>query len=153
VAKRPIRDLMRDTSLLELATSSHEQCYRVSVLSDARANDHGICHRQMDGFRLLSWETIQRALAGEVGEPEGVRTIVFDLVVDRDVTQAGVLFSVCRLDAEPGEEAMNLAKAIARAIGDHASPSIKSLAAEGTPSLWYPDLEEFEAAAIQSLSR
>ena len=106
-----------------------------------------------DGFRLLAWGTIQKALASEVGEPEGVRTIIFDLVVDRVVIDEKPRFSVFRLAAEPGEDAMNLANAIARAVGDHASPSIKSLAAGGCPSLWYPDVEEFEAAAVESLSR
>ncbi len=142
---------MRDTSLLQLATSGHEQCYRVSVLVDAGASDQGICFRERGGLQLLEWASIETALAGEVGEPEGVRTIVFDLVTDRADTPDGVRFTVWRLDAEPGEDAMKLAKAISRAIGDKASASIKSLAAEGTPSLWYPDIEEFEAAAVQSL--
>jgi hypothetical protein len=144
---------MRDTSLLQLATSGHEQCYRVSVLPDASSSELGIRYRQPGGFRMLEWKMVQTALAGEVGEPEGVRTIVFDLVIDRVVTPQGVCFSVCRLDAEPGEAAMNLAEAIRSAIRDNASPSIKSLAADGCPGLRYPDLEEFEAAAVQSLSR
>lgn len=144
---------MHDMSLLQLATSGHAQCYRVSVLCDASLSEQGICHREPGGDRLLAWETIQTALAGEVGEPEGVRTIVFDLVVDRVVTPQGVSLSVFRLAAEPGEDAMNLAKAISRAIGDSASASIKSLAADGFPSLWYPDLEEFEVAAARSLTR
>ena len=143
---------MRDTSLLQLATSGHEQCYRVSVLSDASPSEQGIRYRESREFQLLEWSTIHTALAGEVGEPEGVRIIIFDLVVDRVVKPQGVCFWVCRLAAEPGEAAMNLAVAITRAIGDNASPSIKSLAAEGSPSLWYPDLEEFEAAAVQFLS-
>ena len=144
---------MHDTSLLQFARSGHEQFYRVSVLFDASPSDQGICHREPGGNTLVAWDAIQTALAGEVGEPEGVRTIVFDLVVDRVVTPEGVLFSVFRLDAEPGSDAMNLAKAIAKGIGDRSSASIKSLAAEGVPSLWYPDLEEFEVAAAQSLSR
>ncbi|MFP8881928.1 MAG: hypothetical protein VCE43_21875 [Myxococcota bacterium] len=144
---------MHDTSLLQLAASTHERCYRVSVLSEASPSEQGIRYRQLGGFRMLEWGMVQTALAGEVGEPEGVRTIIFDLVIDRVVTPQGVRFSVCRLDAEPGEAAMNLAKAISGAIRDNASPSIKSLAADGCPSLWYPDLEEFEVAAVQSLSR
>jgi hypothetical protein len=62
-------------------------------------------------------------------------------------------FSVRRLDAEPGEEAMAVARAIQTALGpEDVAPSIKSLAAEGAPSLRYQDLEEFEAAALESLS-
>jgi len=144
---------MRDTSLLQLATSGHQQCYRVTVLLDATTGEQGIGFRGDGGQQLLEWRSIQTALAGEVGEPEGVRTILFDLITDRVVTPDGVRFTVSRLDAEPGEEAMELAKAISRALGDNVSASIKSLAAEGTPSLWYPDIDEFEAAAVHSLSR
>jgi hypothetical protein len=47
---------------------------------------------------------------------------------------------------------MKLAAAIERALAPGLSaPSIKSLAAEGSPSRWYQDLEEFEAAALESL--
>jgi hypothetical protein len=96
---------------------------------------------------------VQRALAAEVGEPEGVRTIIFDLVVDRISLPEGMTFAVRRLDAEPGEEAMAVARAIQNALEpEDIAPSIKSLAAEGTPSLRYQDLEEFEAAALHSLT-
>jgi hypothetical protein len=47
---------------------------------------------------------------------------------------------------------MKWATAIDRALAPELSaPSIKSLAAEGSPSRWYQDLEEFEAAALESL--
>jgi len=144
---------MNDTSLFQLANSEHEQCYRVSVLSEASPSEQGIRYRGPDGTQMLPWRTIQAALAGEVGEHEGVRTIIFDLVIDRVITSRGVLFSICRLSAEPGEEAMNLAGAITSALGDNARQGIKTLAAEGCSSLWYPDLEEFEVAAVQSLTR
>ena len=44
------------------------------------------------------------------------------------------------------------AQPIERALAPQFSaPSIKSLAAEGTPSRWYQSLEEFESAALESL--
>lgn len=144
---------MNDTSLFQLADSEREQCYRVSVLSEASPSEQGIHYRGPNGSQLLPWRRIRTALAGEVGEHEGVRTIIFDLVVDRVVSSEGVYFLICRLAAEPGEEAMNLAAAIARALGDNASQGIKTLAAEGCSNLWYPDLEEFEVAAVGSLTR
>ena len=67
---------MHDTSLLQLAMGEHEQCYRVSVLSNASLSEHGVCCREQAGERLVAWETVQKAIAAEVGEPEGVRTIV-----------------------------------------------------------------------------
>ncbi len=75
-----------------------------------------------------------------------------DLVVDRISGPHGSAFEIRRLDAEPGEGAMKLASAIERALAPELSaPSIKSLAAEGTPSRWYQNLEEFESAALESL--
>jgi len=88
----------------------------------------------------------------EIGEPEGVRTIIVDLVVGRNRGPDGGAYEICRLGAEPGEEAMELATAIERALAPQSSaPSIKSLAAEGTPSRWYQNIEEFESAALESL--
>ncbi len=47
---------------------------------------------------------------------------------------------------------MDWASAFASALAPELSaPSIKSLAAEGTPSRWYQNLEEFDAAALESL--
>ena len=73
-------------------------------------------------------------------------------MVDRVSGPGGAAFEIRRLDAEPGEDAMKWATAIERALAPELSaPSIKSLAAEGSPSRWYQDLEEFEAAALESL--
>ncbi len=65
---------------------------------------------------------------------------------------AGSDRTVCRLDAEPGEDSIALARAIAEGVGpDRAGGSIKSLATDGSPSRWYPDLEAFEDAAREEL--
>jgi hypothetical protein len=54
------------------------------------------------------------------------------------------------LAAEVGEP--EGVRAIELALAPEASaPSIKNLASEGTPSRWYQDIEEFEAAALQVL--
>jgi len=143
---------MRDTSLLELAGDGRSGRYRVQLLSNPALCGCGIRHGDPAKPSLVEWRTIRWALAAEIGEPEGVRTIVFDLVVDRLPGSDGSAFEICRLDAEPGEEAMELASAIDRALApEFSAPSIKSLASEGTPSRWYPNLEEFEAAALESL--
>jgi hypothetical protein len=151
--KRPFRSadsgfVMRDTSLLQLATDGHRKRYRVELLPDAQPCEQGIRF----GGGVLGWEAIQSAVVAEVGEPEGVRAVIFDLVVARVASPGGVVFEVRRLDAEPGEDAMRVAQAIARGLVSEAtSPSIKGLAAEGIASQRYHDLEEFEAAALESL--
>ena len=143
---------MRDTSLLQLAVNGHQGRYRVQLLENPELRESGIAHGDPADPSLVEWPAIRWALAAEVGEPEGVRTIIFDLVVDRVSGPEGAAFEIRRLDAEPGEDAMKWATAIERALAPELSaPSIKSLAAEGSPSRWYQDLEEFEAAALESL--
>jgi hypothetical protein len=143
---------MRDTSLLQLAVNGHQGRYRVRLLENPELRESGIAHGDPADPGVVEWPAIRWALAAEVGEPEGVRTIIFDLVVDRISGPDGSAFEIRRLDAEPGEDAMKWATAIDRALAPELSaPSIKSLAAEGSPSRWYQDLEEFEAAALESL--
>jgi hypothetical protein len=143
---------MRDTSLLKLAFDGHPGRYRVQLLANPELCECGIAHGDPASPSLVEWTVVRWALAAEVGEPEGVRTIIFDLVVDRISGPDGSAFEIRRLSAEPGEEAMKLASAIERALAPQSSaPSIKSLAAEGTPSRWYQNLEEFESAALESL--
>jgi len=143
---------MRDTSLLKLAFDGHSGRYRVRLLANPELCESGIAHGDSANPSLVEWAEIDWALAAEIGEPEGVRTIIFDLVVGRISGPDGSAFEICRLGAEPGEEAMKMASAIERALAPQFSaPSIKSLAAEGTPSRWYQNLEEFESAALESL--
>jgi len=143
---------MRDTSLLELARDGHSERYRVQLLANPQLCEGGIRHGDPADPGLVEWASIRWALAAEIGEPEGVRTIIFDLVVDRVPGAGANAFEIRRLGAEPGEEAMEWASAIDRALAPQCSaPSIKSLAAEGTPSRWYQNLEEFESAALESL--
>jgi len=143
---------MRDTSLLQLAVNGRRGRYRVQLLANPEICESGIAHGDPVDPGVVDWTEVRWALAAEVGEPEGVRAIIFDLVVGRISGPDGSAFEICRLSAEPGEEAMKLASAIERALAPQFSaPSIKSLAAEGTPSRWYQNLEELEAAALESL--
>jgi len=143
---------MRDTSLLELASDGRSGRYRVQLLANPELCERGISHGDPSDPGVIEWAAIRWALAAEIGEPEGVRTIIFDLVLGRIPGEDASAFEICRLGAEPGEEAMEMASAIARALAPQFSaPSIKSLATEGTPSRWYQNLEEFEAAALESL--
>jgi hypothetical protein len=143
---------MRETSLLQLALDGCSGRYCVELLSLPTPTERGIEHGDPARPETLEWSAIQRALAAEVGEPEGVRTVVFDLVVARERGERGERFAIRRLDAEPGEDAMKWAAALERSLGgERCAAAIKNLAAEGAPSRWYPSLEEFEAAALASL--
>lgn len=115
--------------------------YRVEVLIHAQCGPQGIAHDRGGRRELLAWSEILRARAAEVGEPEGVRTIVFDLVVGSDASGLRVL----RFDADPGDSAMQVASQLGNALGpERSSASIKSVAVDGIASRWYPDLESLE---------
>ena len=114
--------------------------YRSRLLVEPRPCRAGLEHRRGGVLERLPWSRVCRARAAEVGEPQGVRTVVFDLWVDEP--QGRVAW---RLDAEPGEAAQLLARALAEALGDRAGACLKSLAGDGIPTRWYPDLASFEA--------
>jgi len=121
--------------------------YRVTVGNRAEPGHEGLAYEWAGSRRRLAWSSISHVIAAEVGEPEGVRTIVFDLLCPE-----GDCWQVLRLDAEPGDEAMDLAAAIAEQTPSSSqSASLKSVAADGLPTLWYPDLVSFEEATLSDI--
>ena len=124
--------------------------YPVRVLEAPRLEPDGVAHGPADARELLRWAAVERVLVAEVGEPEGVRTVVCDLIGRAD---AGAL-RVDRLDAEPGEAAIALARSLTRGLGPRRAPAaLKSLAADGLASRWFPDLRSFEEDALAALER
>jgi hypothetical protein len=122
--------------------------YRVHLLPDAKPTERGIVYRRGEDRFLLAWSRVEHALAAEVGEPEGVRTIVFDLALE----VSGAECVVCRLDAEPGDEAIAVGRAIQLGIGrERCSPSLRALATEGLPTRCYADLETLSEANLETL--
>ena len=116
------------------------RAYRVHLLGDAEFCAAGVAHREGGRRAVLEWRHVRHVLAAEVGEPEGVRTIVFDLVARADGDWVAY-----RLDAEPGEEALQMARRIERSLAAGcSSASLKSIAADGIPTRWYPDLKSLE---------
>jgi hypothetical protein len=124
--------------------------YRVRLLVQPSPTSEGIVHVERGEPRLLAWSRIRRALAAEIGEPEGVRTIVFDLFVDRGADGC----DVARLGADPGEPARELAKRLAAALRPVCvAPSLAAVAESGGCSRSYPDLDVFEEDALRDLLR
>ncbi|MBW2495282.1 MAG: hypothetical protein JRE43_11070, partial [Deltaproteobacteria bacterium] len=72
---------MRDTSLLQLAAHGHRGRYRVRLIERPQLCESGIAGGDPADPDLVEWSAIRWALAAEIGEPEGVRTVIFDLVV------------------------------------------------------------------------
>ena len=122
--------------------------YRVELLPETVPTAEGIEYARSGERAVLRWSEIELALTAEVGEPEGVRTIVFDLIVARDDES----YQIRRMDAEPGEDAMELARILGDRLGpDRTTASIKSVATDGIASRWYPDIDSFELDAMHSL--
>ena len=121
--------------------------YPLQRLEEPLLSGVGIEHGPEQSRELLRWRDVLGAVAAEVGEPEGVRTIVFDLLAQ---SNRGARVAL-RLDAEPGEAATQVAHLIAAALGDRARSSIKSLAVDGVATLWFPDLASFEREASGQL--
>lgn len=121
---------------------------RAHLLPDAKPTERGIVYRRGDDRFLLEWERVHSVYAAEVGEPEGVRTVVFDLVIEARGSEC----VACRFDAEPGEDATALAKAIELGVGrERCAHSLRALAAEGVPTRGYPDLETFADATLEAI--
>jgi hypothetical protein len=122
--------------------------YRAELLADARPGRQGIVHAGPLGEARLAWGRVRRAFAAEVGEPEGVRTLVFDLVVGI----AGGECASLRFDRDPGADAQAAARAIVRALGpDLCDPSLLAVAVDGYATRSHPDLEAFEEACLEAL--
>jgi hypothetical protein len=130
------------------AASEVPSHYRVHLLPGAKPTERGVLYRRGSERFLLAWGRVEYAFAAEVGEPEGVRTIAFDLAVEVH----GPVCVACRMEAEPGEDAMRTARAIQLAIGPETCNScVKSLAADGVPLLSFPDTETFGEAVLESV--
>jgi hypothetical protein len=122
--------------------------YRVDVLAWAEVGADGVRFREGAEPLVLEWDRVLHALAAHVGEPEGVSTVVFDLVVERK--EADCL--VCRFDADPGEASQSTARTLAERLGrGRCSRSLLELAAEGVPTRSYPDLDALAAGSLEEL--
>jgi len=122
--------------------------YRVELLGDAVAAERGVLHRVGGEDRILPWSEVRRVVASEVGEPQGVRTMIFDLLVG----YGNDAFRIRRFDAAPGQDAVEAAQLMARQVpGEFLCATIKALTTDGLPLEWHPDLESFEESALAAL--
>lgn len=142
--------MAQQQSLRDFLPSDSEpsERYRVEVLVETEVGPQGISHRVGPDRRLLPWGQVECALVAEVGEPEGVRTVVFDLVIERKPDEC----LVCRFDADPTEDARGVAVSIRRHLApEFIAPSLHELADEGISTRRYPDLETLAEATLAQL--
>lgn len=138
---------MRDAAR-SIENRTAELSYPARLLERPEVTAEGVRHGQ-DGERtLLAWSAVHWAIAAEVGEPEGIRTIVFDLLA-REVDGE---FRLLRLDADLGGDSMDLARELCQGLGpERKLASIRSLATDGIPARRYSDLDSFEQEALVEL--
>ena len=151
----PIPQAIRATRMQrssEFPTRGKGACSRYSALlvHEPVPTRAGFRHRDAAGTQVLAWSRVRRALAAEVGEPQGVCTVVFDLVLHGpDAERVEAL----RFDAEPGEAAVAVARELSVWLApERLAASIKLLASEGLAEEWHPDLESFEEHALAALA-
>ena len=122
--------------------------YRVCLLADPQPTPDGLVYRDADGKHRVVWNDVQYALAAEIGEPQGIRTIVFDLVIESGDDR----WTVLRFDEEPGEDAEAVAQVLAEALpAQYLGAAVKSLASESLIGEWFPDVPTFEECALAIL--
>jgi len=122
---------------------------RVLVPSEPEFCPRGVLFRCTGRPYLLVWERVCNVLAAEVGEPEGVRATIFDLMSALESGELGV----CRISAEPGESARVWAHTLLVALGkQRCSASLCAVAERGFASRCYPDLASFEEAEFKALT-
>jgi hypothetical protein len=123
--------------------------YRVEVLPWVEVGERGVGYFAGSRRTTLQWASVLYALSAQVGEPEGVCTVVFDLVVERKGDEC----QVCRFDADPGPDAQRLAEQIVAGLGrSRCSRSLIELASDGHPSRMVPDLDAVAESAWEELA-
>jgi hypothetical protein len=123
--------------------------YRVEVLPWVEVGEHGVGYLAGGRRTTLQWASVLYALSAHVGEPEGVCTVIFDLVVERKGDEC----QVCRFDADLGADAQRFAERIIAGLGrSRCSRALIDLASDGRPSQMVPDLETVAEAALEDLA-
>ncbi len=123
--------------------------YRVDVLPWVEVGEHGVGYLAGNRRTTLQWASVLHALSARVGEPEGVCTVIFDLVVERKGDEC----QVCRFDADPGPDAQRIAERIVAGLGRaRCSRSLIEVASDGHPTRIVPDLDTVAENALGELA-
>ena len=102
----------------------------------------------------VPWAQLVAGFASQVGEPDGVRTIVFDLACCRFAfdSEADPEPALLRFSIDPCEEPRGAAQRIVDMLGKAAcSSSLHALAREGATTESHVDLQSLDEALFSSL--
>ena len=105
---------------------------------------------QQSDVQRLPWSQIEAAFADAVGEPEGIRAIVYDLALRRPDPEG--MRPVLRFSLDPWDGAAEVAKQLVTALGaSRCSTPLQILAAEGALPVLHPDLSSLDAERATEL--
>jgi hypothetical protein len=97
----------------------------------------------------VDWTEIEKALAAEVGEPEGIRAVIFDLVWPGAPPGAAIL----RFSVDPCDGPKRPAQLLVAALGEaRCSGSLLGLAREGRPTDRFSHLDQIDDALAEALA-
>ena len=100
----------------------------------------------------VPWAQLVAGFASQVGEPDGVRTIVFDLACCRFAFEGDPEPALLRFSIDPSEEPRGAAQRIVDMLGKTAcSASLHALAREGATTESHADLQSLDEALLASL--
>jgi len=121
--------------------------YEVRLVQEGEAGATGAL-AGATGDRPFAWSQVERAFAGEVGEPEGVRAVVIDVLV-RVAADGCVAY---RVSADPGPEAAEAAREVVEAVGpERCSAPLREVAKDGWTSHRFPYVELLEDDILEAL--
>lgn len=105
----------------------------VFAIEVPRFVEHGFYWSGSPGGGFEAWARVERARAALVGEPEGVRAVVFDLVTEDPPR-------VLRFCCDPLDGAQVLAGTLVAALGGRCTKVLRDFAREGHIAWEVPDL-------------
>ncbi len=133
------------------ATAAPPSCREWTIWVVSRPALHGAgVDLEWEGCRhQVVWPAVQRAFAAEVGEPEGVRAVVFDLLWS-DAPEGP---TVVRFSVDPSEGPKRPAQQLVDSLGEaRCSVSLRCLAREGQASDRFSHLDLLDEALLEALS-
>ncbi len=101
----------------------------------------------------IGWDAVEYAYAAEVGEPEGIRAVVFDLLWPSGPSGGGGDAVILRFSVDPCDGPKQPAQRIVETLGEsRCSNSLQSLSRDGRATDCFSHLDFLDQALLQALA-
>ncbi len=123
--------------------------WTIGVIPAPHLAPTGIELEWQDRHCVIAWEDVAHAFAAEVGEPEGIRAVVFDLMCTAEVTGAVLL----RFSVDPSDGPKGPAQRLVEVLGPkRCSHSLQAVAREGCATDRYSHLDQLDEAQLDAIA-